>query len=69
MKDRENLRSMDGELYEHYTKFRNSLESTLKELMGDASDHVSIEHSNDGSGCGAALLAASNSQYLEVEES
>ncbi|XP_052182693.1 hexokinase-1-like [Diospyros lotus] len=72
MKDGENLRSvvaMDGGLYEHYTKFRNSLESTVKELMGDASDHVSIEHSNDGSGCGAALLAASNSQYLEVEES
>ncbi|XP_052198871.1 hexokinase-1-like [Diospyros lotus] len=61
--------ALDGGLFEHYTKFRNAMESTLKELMGDASESVVIVHSNDGSGIGAALLAASNSQYLEVEES
>lgn len=61
--------ALDGGLYEHYSKFSNALESTLKELLGDASDTIVITHSNDGSGIGAALLAASHSQYLEVEDS
>ncbi|XP_010267128.1 PREDICTED: hexokinase-1-like [Nelumbo nucifera] len=62
--------AMDGGLYEHYTEFRNCLENTLKELLGEeASESVVVEHSNDGSGIGAALLAASHSQYLEVEDS
>ncbi|PSS01925.1 Hexokinase-1 like [Actinidia chinensis var. chinensis] len=61
--------ALDGGLYEHYTKFREAMESTLKELLGEASDTIVIEHSNDGSGVGAALLAASHSQYLEVEDS
>ncbi|KAE9448713.1 hypothetical protein C3L33_19400, partial [Rhododendron williamsianum] len=61
--------ALDGGLYEHYTKFRTALESTIKELLGEASDSIVITHSNDGSGVGAALLAASHSQYLEVEDS
>lgn len=62
--------ALDGGLFEHYTKFRSSLESTLKELLGsEAAETIGIEHSNDGSGIGAALLAASHSQYLGVQES
>ncbi|KAF8407109.1 hypothetical protein HHK36_006234 [Tetracentron sinense] len=62
--------AMDGGLFEHYTEFSKCLESTLKELLGDeVSESIVIEHSNDGSGIGAALLAASHSQYLEVEYS
>lgn len=61
--------ALDGGLFEHYTKFRNCLETTLQELLGEVADTVVIEHSNDGSGIGAALLAASHSQYLELEES
>ncbi|CAJ1951529.1 unnamed protein product [Sphenostylis stenocarpa] len=62
--------ALDGGLFEHYAEFRSSLESTLKELLGDeAADTIGLEHSNDGSGIGAALLAASNSQYLGVQES
>ncbi|XP_061371130.1 hexokinase-1-like [Gastrolobium bilobum] len=61
--------ALDGGLFEHYSKFRICLESTLKELLGDeAAETVVIEHSNDGSGIGAALLAASHSQYLGVVE-
>ncbi|XP_028794275.1 hexokinase-1 [Neltuma alba] len=61
--------AMDGGLFEHYTKFCTSLENTLKELLGDeAADTIVIEHSNDGSGIGAALLAASHSQYLGVDD-
>ncbi|KAG5041631.1 hypothetical protein JHK82_013733 [Glycine max] len=62
--------ALDGGLFEHYTKFRECLEGTLKELLGDeAAETIVIEHANDGSGIGAALLAASHSQYLGVEES
>lgn len=72
VKDGENQRSviaMDGGLFEHYTKFSVCMEATLRELLGgEVSENVVIEHSNDGSGIGAALLAASHSQYAEVEE-
>ncbi|XP_058732239.1 hexokinase-1-like [Vicia villosa] len=62
--------ALDGGLFEHYTKFRDCLENTLKELLGDeVAETVVIEHANDGSGIGAALLAASHSLYLGVEES
>ncbi|XP_010526433.1 PREDICTED: hexokinase-1 [Tarenaya hassleriana] len=62
--------AMDGGLFEHYSQFSASMESTLKELLGEeVSDNIEIIHSNDGSGIGAALLAASHSQYLEVEDS
>lgn len=57
---------MDGGLYEHYTKYSNCMEKTLHELVGDEfSEHIKLVHSNDGSGIGAALLAASHSRYLE----
>lgn len=58
--------AMDGGLFEHYTQFSECMESSLKELLGDeASGSVEVIHSNDGSGVGAALLAASHSQYLD----
>ncbi|XP_019458130.1 PREDICTED: hexokinase-1-like [Lupinus angustifolius] len=73
IKDGEKQRSviaLDGGLFEHYTKFRTCLESTLKELLGDdTAETIGLEHSNDGSGIGAALLASSHSHYLGVEES
>ncbi|KAL1318751.1 hypothetical protein HN51_071052 [Arachis hypogaea] len=62
--------AVDGGLFEHYAKFRNCLESTVKELLGDeVGETIAMEHSNDGSGIGAALLAASHSQYLGITES
>ncbi|GMY34584.1 hexokinase-1 [Fagus crenata] len=72
-RDGEKLKSvmaLDGGLYDHYTKFSTCMESTFKELLGgEVAENIVIEHSNDGSGIGAALLAASHSQYLGVEES
>ncbi|KAI3447041.1 hypothetical protein Pfo_003706 [Paulownia fortunei] len=70
LKEGEKQRSviaLDGGLFEHYSEFRNCMNSTLKELLGEVADNIIIEHSNDGSSIGAALLAASHSQYLEVE--
>ncbi|KAI3525012.1 hypothetical protein L1887_03683 [Cichorium endivia] len=62
--------AMDGGLYEHYTEYSKCLENTLYELVGDElSDSIKLVHSNDGSGIGAALLAASHSRYLEVDGS
>lgn len=60
--------AIDGGLFEHYTKFRECLESTLDELLGEeASKSVAVKHVDDGSGIGAALIAASQSQYKYVE--
>ncbi|XAR53391.1 Hexokinase [Bertholletia excelsa] len=55
--------AIDGGLYKNYTKFRNAMQGTLKELLGEASKTVVLELSSDGSGIGAALLAASHSMY------
>jgi len=66
-KGEKNVIAMDGGLYEHYTEYSKCLENTIKELVGeDVSESIIIEHSNDGSGIGAALLAASHSQYLDA---
>lgn len=56
--------AMDGGLYENYPQYRNYLHDAVTELLGPAiSRNVVIEHSKDGSGIGAALLAATNSMY------
>ncbi|KAM1714376.1 hypothetical protein ACFX12_024992 [Malus domestica] len=73
VKDGENQKTvvaLDGGLYEHYTEYSKCLENTLRELLGEeVAETIVIEHSNDGSGIGAALLAASHSQYLGIDES
>ncbi|CAL9189253.1 unnamed protein product [Musa hybrid cultivar] len=56
--------AVDGGLFEHYSKFRRCVESTLRELLGeDDSESAVIKLANDGSSIGAALVAASHSQY------
>lgn len=56
--------AMDGGLYEHYPQYRNYLHEAVVELLGsEISRNIVIEHSKDGSGIGAALLAATNSMY------
>lgn len=71
--------AVDGSLYEHYDRFRGYLEKALKEQLGDETachmatkvssglgglaNHVTIELSKDGSGVGAALLAAALSTH------
>lgn len=56
--------AMDGGLYENYPQYRRYLQDAVTELLGtEISKNVVIEHSKDGSGIGAALLAAANSKY------
>lgn len=58
--------AMDGGLYEHYPVFRQYMQDAVTELLGsEASQMIAIDHSRDGSGIGAALLAASHSQYIQ----
>ncbi|XP_024533280.1 hexokinase-1 [Selaginella moellendorffii] len=65
-KDVRTVVGMDGGLYEHYPKFRGCLHEALGELLGkEGSANVVIELSKDGSGLGAALLAASHSVALQ----
>lgn len=56
--------AMDGGLYEHYPQYRRYVKDAVMELLGsEISKNIIIEHTKDGSGIGAALLAASNSMY------
>ncbi|CAL0323852.1 unnamed protein product [Lupinus luteus] len=56
--------AIDGGLYANYPQYRTYLHDSVKELLGTEKSHkVVIEHTKDGSGIGAALLAASNSKY------
>lgn len=56
--------AMDGGLYENHPQYRRYLQDAVQELLGsEISQNVIIEHSKDGSGIGAALLAAANSKY------
>lgn len=65
---RRSVIAIDGGLFEHYAKFSECLEATLSELLGEqSSKSVVIKHADDGSGIGAALIAASQSQYRNVE--
>uniref|UniRef100_A0A2N9J9C3 Phosphotransferase n=1 Tax=Fagus sylvatica TaxID=28930 RepID=A0A2N9J9C3_FAGSY len=57
---RRSVVTVEGGLYEHYRVFRNYLNSSVWEMLGnDLSDNVVIEHSHGGSGTGAVFLAAS----------
>uniref|UniRef100_A0A0E0LK16 Phosphotransferase n=1 Tax=Oryza punctata TaxID=4537 RepID=A0A0E0LK16_ORYPU len=55
--------AVDGGLFEHYGKFRRCMESTVSELLGEkAAQRVVVKLASDGSGLGAALVAAAHSQ-------
>jgi len=56
--------AVEGGVYETYPQYRRYLQDAVKELLGpELSQNVVIELSKDGSGIGAALLAAANSKY------
>ncbi|KAF7023669.1 hypothetical protein CFC21_036143 [Triticum aestivum] len=61
--------AVDGGVYKYYTFFSECMERTLSDMLGeDLAPSVVIKPANDGSGLGAALLAASYSQYLQADE-
>ncbi|XP_006661182.1 hexokinase-1-like [Oryza brachyantha] len=61
--ERRSVVAVDGGLFEHYAKFRRRMESTLEEMLGEeAAARVVVKLASDGSGLGAALVAAAHSQ-------
>ncbi|XP_002974995.2 hexokinase-1 [Selaginella moellendorffii] len=51
--------AVDGGLYEKYPRFQEHLQKVVVEMLGEeTAQQVSIELSQDGSGVGAALIAA-----------
>ncbi|KAM1175104.1 hypothetical protein ACFX19_028140 [Malus domestica] len=60
IENKKSVVTVEGGIYEHYRVFRNYLNSSVWEMLGnDLSDNVVIEHSHGGSGTGALFLAAS----------
>lgn len=61
--------AVDGGVYKYYTFFGQCMESTLRDMLGEeVASSIVIKPVDDGSGIGAALLAASYSQYLQDDE-
>ncbi|KAK7404320.1 hypothetical protein VNO78_05119 [Psophocarpus tetragonolobus] len=64
MKMKRTVVAIEGGLYSSYTLFREYLHEALNEILGeDIAKHVILKVTEDGSGVGAALLAASHSSY------
>ncbi|KAG2674776.1 hypothetical protein I3760_13G154000 [Carya illinoinensis] len=62
VKIRRSVVAIEGGLYTSYTMFREYLHEALSEILGeDIARHVILKVTDDGSGIGAALLAASYS--------
>jgi len=51
--------AVDGGLFEKYASFRDNVGEALREVLGEeAAKRVALRHAGDGSGDGAAMLAA-----------
>ena len=50
--------AIDGSVYEHYPHFGNRMRDALHELLGITANNIVLEQARDGSGQGAALIAA-----------
>ncbi|KAH6810725.1 hexolike 1 [Perilla frutescens var. frutescens] len=62
IKMRRTVVAVEGGLYTNYTMFREYMNEAVAQILGDnVAEHVVIRVTDDGSGIGAALLAASHS--------
>nr|KAJ3414653.1 hexokinase A [Polyrhizophydium stewartii] len=50
--------AIDGSLFEHYPHYANRMRDALREIVGIAADNILLVQARDGSGQGAALIAA-----------
>ena len=55
---RERVVAVDGSLFEKFPGYRETLAAFLGELLGADAPGVRLEHARDGSGVGAAVVAA-----------
>ncbi|KAJ3219021.1 glucokinase [Dinochytrium kinnereticum] len=50
--------AIDGSLFELYPHFANRMRDALREMLGMSAENIVLEQARDGSGQGAALIAA-----------
>jgi len=50
--------AVDGSLFEKYPGFGLKIQNTFKKLYGEKAEKITLVHSKDGSGKGAAIMAA-----------
>ncbi|XP_011080376.1 hexokinase-3 isoform X2 [Sesamum indicum] len=68
IKMRRTVVAVEGGLYANYTMFREYLNEAMRQILGeDVAPYVILNVTNDGSGIGAALLAASHSASTITE--
>ncbi|KAL0371081.1 UNVERIFIED_CONTAM: Hexokinase-3 [Sesamum angustifolium] len=69
IKMRRTVVAVEGGLYTNYTMFREYLNEAMGQILGeDVAPYVILKVTNDGSGIGAALLAASHSASTITEK-
>ena len=56
--DRDVVVALDGSIAKHYWTFKHRIQVCIRELAGDLSDKLILETADDGSGLGAAVIAA-----------
>ncbi|TPX63293.1 hexokinase [Spizellomyces sp. 'palustris'] len=50
--------AVDGSVFEHYPHWKDRMTDALRELLGINAEHILLVQARDGSGTGAALIAA-----------
>jgi len=50
--------AIDGSVFEHYPHFANRMRDALREILGISAENIDFAQARDGSGQGAALIAA-----------
>ena len=50
--------AIDGSLFEHYPHFGNRMRDALRDMLGITAENIVLEQARDGSGQGAAIIAA-----------
>ncbi len=54
----EHVVAIDGTIYEKFPDYQKHMREFLRELLGDKAEKISFELAKDGSGVGAAIIAA-----------
>lgn len=67
LKDRHTV-AVDGSLFEKYPGFGLKIENTIKKLYGEKAEKITLVHSKDGSGMGAAIMAAVAASVAHKQE-
>ena len=50
--------AIDGSVFEHYPHFETRMKTALEEMLGPLAQDIILEQARDGSGQGAAIIAA-----------